>query len=55
MKDPRVIVPVGRTEDGQVIYWAVLGVQVVRISPPWSNRRQSVGVAHSPCSFYTSP
>ncbi|MDY0001159.1 MAG: hypothetical protein RBU30_07695 [Polyangia bacterium] len=33
LKDPRVIVPVGRTEPGgDVIYWAVLGVKVVRIN-----------------------
>lgn len=31
-RDPRVIVPVARTEDGQVVYWAVLGVKVMRIS-----------------------
>lgn len=32
LTDPRVILPVAMTEDGQVIYWAVLGVQAVRIS-----------------------
>ncbi len=33
LRDPRVIVPVGRTEPGgEVIYWAVLGVKVIRIS-----------------------
>jgi hypothetical protein len=33
LRDPRVIVPVGRTEPGgDVIYWAVLGIKVIRIS-----------------------
>lgn len=31
-RDPRVIVPVGQLQTGEVLYWAVLGVKVYRIN-----------------------
>jgi hypothetical protein len=31
-RDPRVIVPVGQLQTGEILYWAVLGVKVYRIN-----------------------
>lgn len=32
LRDPRVIVPVGQLQTGEILYWAVLGVKVYRIN-----------------------